>query len=206
VGFSPRIISRVLAAWAEAHATTALRTLRGSQFVPHEPEILLETSRFRVVRQSRQLDDGTVHSREIVVHPGAAVILPLIDADRICLIRNYRVAVDEELIELPAGTIDQGEDPLATARRELLEETGYSAGSLEKLHDFWVSPGILNERMHLFVARDLTPGSSRLERGEEIKTLVVSWSDALDMIDSRRIRDAKTIVGLLFYDRLGDKT
>src|SRR5260370_29641015 len=109
----------------------------------YEPEILLETSRFRVVRQTRQLDDGTVHSRETVVHPGAAVILPLIDADRICLIRNYRVAVDEELTELPAGTIDRGEDPLATARRELLEETGNSAGSWEKLHEFCVSPGIL---------------------------------------------------------------
>jgi ADP-ribose pyrophosphatase len=191
--------------WAEAHATNVPSVDR-PELMTDEPEILLETSRFRVVRQSRQLADGTVHSRETVVHPGAAVILPLIDADRICLIRNYRVGVDEELIELPAGTIDQGEDPLETARRELLEETGYSAGSLEKLHEFWVSPGILNERMHLFVARDLTPGHSRLERGEQIKTLVVSWSDALELLDRRRIRDAKTIVGLLFYDRLRSRT
>jgi ADP-ribose pyrophosphatase len=174
--------------------------------MPHEPEILLDTSRFRVVRQSWRLPDGTVHMRETVVHPGAVVILPLVDADRICLIRNYRVAVDEELIELPAGTIDRGEDPLETARRELREETGYSAGSLEKLHDFWVSPGILNERMHLFVARDLKPGPPRLEHGEQIKSLVVSWRDALDMVDNRHIRDAKTIVGLLFYDRLRGRT
>src|SRR5947209_8239441 len=168
----------------------------------YEPEILLETARFSVVRRSRQLGDGTIHSREIVVHPGAAVILPLVDADRVCLIRNYRVAVDEELIELPAGTIDHGEDPLETACRELLEETGYSAGSCEKVHEFWVSPGILNERMHLFVARNLAPGPSRLEPAEQIKTLVVSWREALEMIDGRQIHDAKTIIGLLFYDRL----
>jgi ADP-ribose pyrophosphatase len=168
----------------------------------YEPEILLETSRFRVVRQSQRLADGTVHSRETVVHPGAVVLLPLLDDDRICLIRNFRLAVDEELIELPAGTIDPHEDPLETARRELQEETGYLAGTLEKLHEFWVSPGILNERMHVFVARDLAPGPSRLERGEQIQTLEVSWREALEMIDSRQIRDAKTIVGLLFYERL----
>ncbi len=171
-----------------------------------EPEIILETPRFRVVRRRRQLADGTWDAREAVVHPGAAVILPLVDDDHVCLIRNYRIAVDEELIELPAGTIDPPEDSLDTARRELLEETGYRASTLEKLHEYWVSPGILSERMHFFVARDLTPGLARLERGEQIKTLVVSWSEALAMIDDRRIRDAKTIAGLLLYDRLRTHT
>jgi ADP-ribose pyrophosphatase len=135
------------------------------------------------------------------MHPGAAVILPFVDDDHICLIKNYRIAVNEELIELPAGTIDPPEDPFDTARRELLEETGYRAGTLETLHEYWVSPGILNERMHFFVARDLSPGAAQLERGEQIATLIVSWNDALEMIDDQRIRDAKTIVGLLFYDR-----
>jgi ADP-ribose diphosphatase len=167
------------------------------------PETVLKTPRFRVVRLRRKLLDGTWHSREAVMHPGAAVILPLVDDDHICLIKNYRIAVDEELIELPAGTIDPSEDPLDTARRELLEETGYRAGSIEKLHEYWVSPGILNERMHFFVARELTPGTAQPERGEQIKTLVVSWHEALAMIDDRRIRDAKTIVGLFYYDRLG---
>jgi ADP-ribose pyrophosphatase len=167
-----------------------------------EPEILLETPRFRVVRRRRQLADGTWDAREAVVHPGAAVILPLVDDDHVCLIRNYRIAVDEELIELPAGTIDPPEDPLDTARRELLEETGFRASTLEKLHAYWASPGILSERMHFFMARDLTPGPARLERGEQIKTLVVPWRDALAMIDDHRICDAKTIVGLLLYDRL----
>jgi ADP-ribose pyrophosphatase len=128
--------------------------------------------------------------------------LPLVDENHVCLIRNYRLAVDEELIELPAGTIDPPESPLDTAERELIEETGYRARSIEKLHDFWVSPGILNERMHFFVARDLEPGPARPERGEQIRTLVVPWHEALEMIDSNQIRDAKTIVGLLLFDRL----
>ncbi len=136
------------------------------------------------------------------MHPGAAVILPLLEPDAICLIRNYRVAVDEELIELPAGTIAPPEDPLETARRELAEETGYTAGSLEKLHEFWVSPGILNERMHFYVARDLTAGPAMPEQGEQIRNLIVPWAEALAMIDRGLIRDAKTIVGLLLYDRI----
>ncbi len=165
-------------------------------------EILLETPRFTVIRQQRRLADGSTLWRETITHSGAAVILPVLDGDRVCLIRNDRMAVGEQLLELPAGTIAPPEDPLETARRELMEETGYSAGSLEKLHEFWVSPGILRERMHLFVARDLTAGPPRLERGEEIMSLVVSWSEALEMIDRREIQDAKTIVGLLFYDRI----
>jgi len=112
------------------------------------------------------------------------------------------LAVDEELIELPAGTIDDGENPADTARRELREETGYLAGSIEKVHEFWVSPGILREKMHLFVARDLTVGRSQTEQGEEIKPLVVTWNEALAMIEARKIYDAKTIVGILFYERL----
>jgi ADP-ribose pyrophosphatase len=165
-------------------------------------ELLLETSRFRVVRQTRRLPDGELHSRETVMHPGAAVILPLVEPDSICLIRNYRVAVDEELIELPAGTISPPEDPLETARRELAEETGYRAASFEKLHEFWVSPGILNERIHFFVARDLELGDAAREHGEQIHNMVVPWSEALAMIDRGEIRDAKTIVGLLLYDRI----
>jgi ADP-ribose pyrophosphatase len=167
-----------------------------------EPELLLETRRFRVVRHSQPLADGTVHHRETVVHPGAVVIVGLLDPERVVLIRNYRIAVDEELLELPAGTIDPGEDPLETARRELAEETGFRAENFRRLTEFWVSPGILSERMHLFLATGLEPGRAAPEAGEQIQTLVVGWEEALAMIDQQKIRDAKTLAGLLYYDRL----
>ncbi len=166
-----------------------------------EPEELLSTRKFRVVRHVTPGRDGTPHTREIVVHPGAVTILPLVDEDRVCLIRNRRVAAGKTLVELPAGTLEPGEDPAVTASRELIEETGYRAARMEKLCEFFMSPGILTERMYLFVARELTPGAARLEPGEDIETLVVDWNEAMRMVFDGTIEDAKTLVGLLYYDR-----
>ncbi len=167
-----------------------------------KPELLLETRRFNVVRHAQILPDGTTFYRETVVHPGAVVILGLVDSDHVVLIRNYRIAVDEELLELPAGTIEHGEDPLETARRELIEETGYRAEQFRRLTEFWVSPGILSERMHLFLATGLTPGPTAPEKEEQIRPLVVPWNEALAMIDQQKIRDAKTLAGILLYERM----
>lgn len=167
-----------------------------------EPEELLVTRRFRVVRHTELGADGKTHVKETVQHPGAVAILPLLDDGRVCLIRNYRVAVGKKLIELPAGTLEAGEDPAVTARRELSEETGYQAATIEKLREFTMSPGILNERMHLYLARGLEPGARALEPGENIESLVVAWSDAMRMVFDGTIEDAKTLVGLLYYDRL----
>ena len=172
-----------------------------------EPEeTLLQASRFRVVEISRTLADGTVWQREVIRHPGAVTILPMVDNDHVCLIKNLRPAVDKTLIELPAGTLEPDEPHQTTAARELIEETGYRAGHLEDLHEFYLSPGILDECMHLYVAKDLSPGDPDRESGEEIENLVVSWNEAMELIDSREIRDAKTIVGLMFYDRLRQAT
>ncbi len=124
-----------------------------------QPEVLLTTPRFRVVRQRSLGSDGRDHMKDTVQHPGSVTILPLVDDHRVCLIRNFRVAVGKTLIELPAGTREPDEDPAVTAGRELIEETGYRARVIEKLREFVMSPGILNERMHLFLARDLTPGA-----------------------------------------------
>ena len=115
--------------------------------------------------------------------------------------RNYRVAVNQTLIELPAGTLDRGELPAATAARELAEETGYTAERLQPLAELLMSPGILNERMHVFIATGLSSGVASPEPGEEIETLVVPWEEALAMIDDGRIQDAKTVAVLLLYDR-----
>ena len=168
-------------------------------------EILLKTSRFSVVRKMIRLPDGAVVNRDTVQHPGAVTMLPLLDDDRVCLIRNHRVAVDETLIELPAGTLEPNEDPADTARRELAEETGYRCGSLRRIHEFFMSPGILSERMVLFLASDLSPGAAALEPGEEIEVLPTRWSEAMTMAEDGRIHDAKTLIGLFYYDRLRRK-
>ena len=166
-----------------------------------QTQVLLNTERFQVVRHRHTLADGREFVRETIQHPGAAVILPLLDDGRVCLLRNYRVAVDETLIELPAGTLEEGELPIATAARELAEETGYAAARIEPLAEMLMSPGILNERMHVFLATGLTTGTAALEAGEEIETFVVAWDEALALVDDGRIKDAKTIAALLLYDR-----
>jgi ADP-ribose pyrophosphatase len=136
-----------------------------------------------------------------VVHPGSVAILPLIDDDHLCLIRSRRLTVGQTLIEVPAGTREPGEAPLETARRELEEETGYRAARWEELAQFYASPGILSERMHLFVASQLTSGPPRREANEEIENLVLSWDEAFAMLDRGEIVDGKTMIALLTYDR-----
>ena len=165
-------------------------------------DILLQTSRFRVVRESYSTSSGQVRTREIVRHPGAVVIVPLLADGQVCLINNFRIAARQTLIELPAGTLELNEPPATTAERELIEETGYRAARIEPLHAFYLSPGILDERMHLFLATDLTLGETAREVGEEIENLVVPWDQAIAMIFNGQIQDAKTIVGLLYVDQM----
>ena len=163
------------------------------------PDILFQGQRFRVERAVQTTADGSRHLREIVRHPGAVVILPLLDDGRICFVRNYRVAVGQTLIELPAGTLEPDEDPAQTALRELAEETGYRADRMEHLLTFCMSPGILDEQMHLYLAAALQPGPMALEAGEDIQPLLCTWEEALAMAHRGEIHDAKTLVGLLYY-------
>jgi ADP-ribose pyrophosphatase len=165
------------------------------------PEVLLETRRFRVLRRQQRLPDGTVNTRECIEHPGAVAIVPVLEDGRICLIRNFRLAVGCWLLEIPAGTLEPGEDPLVTAHRELAEETGYTARVIEPLCQMLFSPGILHERMHLFVATGLTAGPTRLEVGEQIESQTMPLGDILAMIERGEIEDAKTVAALLLYDR-----
>ena len=141
------------------------------------------------------------HRREVVAHPGAVLILGFIDDDTIALIRNRRYAVGQTLIELPAGTLEKGEDPMNCAGRELLEETGYLAGRIKPLMTFYTSPGILSERMYVFAAYDLQKQQTALEEGEDIEVLPVAWAEAIAMTGDGQIQDGKTIATLLWYDR-----
>ena len=166
-----------------------------------EEKTLLETRRFAVVEKSVVRRDGLTATCKYVRHDGSVAILPILRDGSVCLINSRRVTVEETLIELPAGTREPNEPPLETARRELAEETGFRAGQLDELTSYFPSPGILSERMWIYVARDLTPGEPAREANEEIENLIVPWDEALAMIDRGEIRDGKTTVGLLLWER-----
>jgi len=168
---------------------------------PHE-RLLLTTPRFQVVEVEERHRDGHVAKRQVIRHPGAVVIVPLLEGDQVCLIRNYRVAVGKTLVELPAGTIDPPDGPRATAERELQEETGFTASRWRELPGFYMSPGILRERMHVFVAQGLTVGDPARESGETIDNLILPWTEALFMAERGEIEDAKTLCALLMWDRM----
>jgi ADP-ribose pyrophosphatase len=146
--------------------------------------------------------DGAVVRRDVVIHPGAAAVLPLVDEGHVVLVRNRRCAVGEVLWEIPAGTLEPGEPVEETAMRELAEETGYRAGSLVKVGEFFPSPGVLSERTHLYEARGLVAGEPALEPGEEMTTHVVPLGQALAWAMDGTIRDAKTLIALMWL-RLG---
>lgn len=166
-----------------------------------DSQILLATKRFQVVRKTRVSPAGVSHTREYIEHPGAVTIVPVLPDGRLCFVQNYRLAVGQSLLELPAGTLDPGEAPVATAERELAEETGYLAGRLEPLLEFFVSPGILNERMHVFLATELREGPPHREATEEIENVLLALPEALERLDRGEIRDAKSVAALLFYAR-----
>lgn len=171
-------------------------------------ELLMECRRFAVERITHPAKDGSELVRDVVRHIGSVVILPLLDpvagddSGRVCLIRNRRIAVGETLVELPAGTREPGEAPELTAERELLEETGYRATKIERITSFFAAPGILDEEMILYAATGLTEGDPEREVGEEIENLVVTKEEALKMVADGTIRDAKTLVGLLWWSRM----
>ena len=127
--------------------------------------------------------------------------MPILDDGRVVLISNCRFAVGQTLLELPAGMLDGGEPPIECAQRELCEETGYRAGRLEPLLSFFSTPGMCNEELHAFLATELVSGETSREPGERIENAPMRVEEALEAIGDGRIKDAKTIVTLLYYDR-----
>jgi ADP-ribose pyrophosphatase len=162
-------------------------------------KVLLRGSRFDVHEIQLQGSDGKVYPREVIRHPGAVVLLPMIDRDTIVMIQNNRATVGETLLELPAGTRESGEPVEATAARELIEETGYRAQKLTALHEFYSAPGICDELMHLFIATDLTIGDAAREATEQIENQIVKRREAAALIANGKIRDAKSLVGLYAF-------
>jgi ADP-ribose pyrophosphatase len=146
-------------------------------------------------------ETGARHSREVVVHPGAVVILPFLSATEILLIKNRRHAIGERLLELPAGTLEKGEEPMNCAGRELVEETGHLAGRLKPIGNFFTSPGVLSEKIYAFAAYDLQIAKVNPDEGEDIEILPTGFDQAIDMIRDGTIHDGKTIATILMYDR-----
>lgn len=142
---------------------------------------------------------GLKASRDIVVHPGSVVVIPVLDDGRIVLIRQFRYAAGQYLWELVAGHKEPGEDPAKGARRELLEETGYTAKSIRKLFEIFPSPGLLGERMDIYLAEGLTKGRPTPEDDEKISRKIVTLAEAERWIHEAKICDAKTIAGVLYY-------
>lgn len=154
--------------------------------------------------------DGGRHTREVVEHPGAVCIVPILGQD-VLMVRQYRTPIGQVLLELPAGTLDRLPDgsiesPDLAAPRELGEETGYRAGQWRSLGRFWSAPGFTEELMHLYLATDLVPleDYDGPDTDERLEVQRVGWREAVAMAEDGRIRDAKTLVGLLRLARLAD--
>lgn len=137
------------------------------------------------------------YQREVVHHHGSAVILPLFDDGTVALVRQYRHPAVRYLLEAPAGTLNEGERPDDGAARELQEELGLVAARMEKLSEFFVSPGFCEEKMWVFLATELTQGPQRLEEDEVLEVVRLPIDEALEMITSGEIQDAKTIIALI---------
>ncbi len=168
--------------------------------------VIHKGDRVDLVLRTVSTNSGKTITREVCLHPGAVIILPITDAGDIVLIRNRRHTVFDELLELPAGTLERTpgspqphEDPALCAARELTEETGFQAREIIPFGWFYTSPGILTEKMYAFIARGLTPGNQDLEDNEQIRVEIFPPDRILALIRENLIVDAKTIATLLKY-------
>ena len=146
---------------------------------------------------SVRLPNGNIGQREIVEHGGSVAIVPLDEHNNVLLVGQYRRPPEQVLLEVPAGGIDEGESPEDAVHRELQEETGYTAGRLQHLASFWMSPGFCTEKMHAFLATELKPGPPHQEEDENIQVEQVPLDKVLQLIQGGEIVDAKSIAFLL---------
>lgn len=166
-----------------------------------QPQVLqsVEIFRGRVIEVTLDTirEGGKTYEREVVHHPGSAVIIPIFEDGTIALVRQYRHPAVRYLLEAPAGTLERGEAPEEGAARELEEELGYVAARLEKLSEFFVSPGFCEEKMWVYLATGMTKTERRLEDDEIVEVVRIPFSQALSMITTGEIDDAKTIIGVM---------
>ena len=160
---------------------------------------------FNLVRENVTLDNGVTTDMEFVEHPGATAIIPMFNDSRILLLKQYRHALREYIWEIPAGTIDPQESVINCAKRELIEETGYSADQWQKLGEITPVPGYSDEKIHIYLATDLQPAGQDLDRDEIINVHEVDYREAIEMIKTGKIQDAKSIAGLFLAFRVHEE-
>ena len=153
----------------------------------------------RLREDTVQFADGRIDTRAIVEHQAVVVMVAVDERDNVLLVRQYRHAAEQELLEIPAGGIDGNETPEEAAEREMQEETGYKPGKIIKLGEFYASPGFCDEYMHLFLATDLKPSRLKAEDTDEIKLERLPVSKISELVMSGRLQDGKSIAGLLTY-------
>ncbi|NLM75677.1 MAG: NUDIX hydrolase [Clostridiaceae bacterium] len=152
-----------------------------------------------------ELPNGRTAPRDVVRHSGAAVIVPVTDKGEVVLVKQYRKPIEQVSLEVPAGKLEKGEDPKICAARELKEETGYTAGKLEKILTLHPASAYTDEVLHVYLASDLTKGEANPDEDEFITANVYPMEEALNMIKDGLITDAKTVAGVLFAARLFNK-
>lgn len=146
-----------------------------------------------------ELENQKYAKREIVEHKSASAILALNENNEILLVRQYRKAVEDFIYELPAGILNIAEEPIECALRELKEETGYNAEKIKQIYEFYTSPGFTNEKCFLFLAEGLTFSSTKFDEDECIETITVNKEEAIKMIETGKIVDSKTLIGMLHW-------
>ena len=154
---------------------------------------------FTLVEEEATDPSGFKIERVIIRHGGSAVMLVVDDRDRVLLVKQFRLPAEKDLWEIPAGRLDPGEKPLDTAKRELLEETGYSAKKWKKLAAYWPSPGYVSEKMHLFLAKDLSEGKATPMEDERIETRWFKKKELAKMIRQGKIEDGKTLLAFTLW-------
>jgi ADP-ribose pyrophosphatase len=174
---------------------------------PHvERKVLVEGRKFNVERVTYTGRTGKTLAREIIRHPGAVVLVPILGSGasaKVVLVNVYRVALERRTWELPAGTMEKGEAPAACAPRELEEETGYTAGTITSLGSFHTTPGMTDELMHAFAATDLHFVGQKLEEDEDISTEAFTVPQIMTMIEMGELMDAKSILAFILAQRRG---
>jgi ADP-ribose pyrophosphatase len=170
-------------------------------------DTLYEGRVFKLLRENVTLNNGVTVDLDIIHHPGASAIIPLSGNDNVILIKQYRHAIGDFIWEIPAGTLDPNETPIECAKRELIEEAGFSANTWEKLGEITPVPGYSNERIHLFLAADLVPAKQDLDKDEVLDVHEVPLYKAIEMIHEGAIQDSKTISGLFMaINRLRERS